>query len=61
MGTIAIAYPTGIDAFNPGSFVTDRLANIDAVDHLEANERARTLYMIGRYRGGAPGLYKLDY
>lgn len=61
MGTIAIAYPTGIDAFNPGYFVTDRLANIDAVDHLEANERARTLYMIGRYRGGAPGLYKLDY
>lgn len=61
MGTLAIAYPTGIDAFNPGYFVTDRLVNLETVEHLEVNERERILYAVGRYRSGQPGLYKLEY
>lgn len=60
LGVIAIAYPTGIEFLNPGYFVTDRLANVETVERIEANQHERILYLVGRYRS-QPGLYKLEY
>jgi uncharacterized ferritin-like protein (DUF455 family) len=59
-GALAIAYPTGIEAFNVNYFVTDRLTNLETVAHLEINSVERAIYAVGRYRS-QPGLYKLEY
>lgn len=59
-GVLLVASQKGLDAFNPGYYVTERLADIDALDSIAVNQTARLIYFVGTVKNRS-GLYKLEY